>query len=797
MTDGEVQQKKPSRQRSSRRQFKRSLVKLKRFSQRKIPQLFIKPFTGPKPLYRRPLFWLGLGIGGSAIAGGVVWWSIEQTLPKSTKEVLTYVRPGTLTLKAADGAIIYQSGAATREQLKIWQIPEPLIHAFIATEDRRFYQHEGVDYQGVLRAVVSNFQARGVVEGGSTLTQQLARIVFLDQQRSIWRKLKEVRVAQKIEQQLDKNQILERYLNLVYLGEGAYGIADASWVYFSKPVDQLTLPEMAMLAGIPPAPNEYSPFVNQKAALQRRNIVLQNMQDAGYITAKEAKEAIASPLTTKRSNPKRLDREAAYFTEYIQKELPKYVSAKDLQSGLTVETTLNLEWQKIAEQTIKDTITENGRGSHFKQAAMVTVDPRNGQIKAMVGGKDFFNNQFNRVTQAQRQPGSTFKAFVYTTAIAAGFTPYRGYLDSPYVVDGYKPKNFSEKYLGWLSMRDALINSVNIVAVKVLVEVGWEPTINLAHKMGIESELKPIYSLALGGSEVNLLELTSAYGTFATQGLHIKPHGIRRIFNRQGKLIYQEQFKPERALDEETSAIMTWMLRAVVNEGTGRSAQLDRPVAGKTGTSDEARDLWFIGYIPQLVTGVWLGNDDNEPTWGASSTAAYTWHEFMYKAVKGMRTEQFPPRPDALEDRKPQIKAQPIRPRNIYSGPIESTKDKDDENSAPRGRRYREADANDDSPRPRQRSRQRRRVQANDEEEGQPRNYRRNVDREDSGSERPAPRRRSTRSREQSEASAPRQRSARRQSAPVETGDAPQSQEAPLIRPPAPYAAKKESSSGE
>ena len=668
-----------------RQKLMRSLNHLKDKSR----QAVIGTFTGSKPLYRNYKFWLGVGVGGGAIALGGVWISVERGLP-DVNDVVTYVRDGTITIKAADGTILQQQGEATHEKLKIEQIPKPLIQAFIAAEDRRFYQHHGVDYQGIGRAFVSNLMARNVVEGGSTLTQQLARIVFLDQQRSFWRKLREFRLAQKIEDKLTKEQILERYLNLVYLGSGAYGIADASWVYYSKPLDQLTLPEMAMLASMAPAPSVYSPFVNEKVAKDHRNLVLQRMRDSGFITPQQAQEAIATPLTTKRSAPKRLTREAPYFTDYIQQQIPKYVSPDLIdRGGLTIETTLNPNWQQIAEEAIKKTIEENSKGQNFDQAAMVAVDPKTGQIKAMVGGKDFYQNQFNRVTQAQRQPGSTFKMFVYSTAIAAGFTPFRGYEDAPYTVDGYTPKNFSESYQGWLNMRDALTNSINVIAVKIMMDVGYQPVIDTARKMGIESPLKPTPSLALGNSEVNLLELTSAYGTLANKGMHIKAHGITRILGRDGNIIYEGKFKPQRALQEDTTAITTWMLRNVVNNGTGGAAQLnDRPVAGKTGTSDEARDLWFIGYIPQLVTGVWLGNDNDDPTWGSSSTAAETWNKFMAKAVEGMPKEEFPKRPDELEGRKPQIKVQPIKAKNVLYGRVNS--DDSDDSPRPRRRRYQE-----------------------------------------------------------------------------------------------------------
>jgi penicillin-binding protein 1A len=668
--------------------------------------------VGDKPLYRHIWFWAGLGVGGGVVALIYGISSIDRTLPDKA-ELNAVIREQTLTIKAANGTILQQQGEATREQLKLEQIPDNLEKAFIASEDRRFQQHNGVDPQGIVRAVLNNLRSQNVIEGGSTITQQLARILFLKQERTIWRKLKEVRLAQKMEQELTKNQILERYLNLVYLGGGAYGVADAAWVYFSKSPDQLSLAEMATIAGLAPAPSSYSPDKNPVAAKQRRNLVLQRMQEDGVITAAQRQAAAQEPLTLKSSMPKRLQVESPYFTSYIQKELPKYVSADVLtDGGLVVETTLNQDWQKVAEEAVAKTLRNQGRWENFKQGAMVAIDPRSGEIQAMVGGKDFGKNQFNRVTQAQRQPGSTFKGFVYATAIATGKNPYDSYLDAPYVVDDYEPKNYGETFRGWMSMRDALTRSINIIAVKVLIDVGFEPTIKLARDMGIKSELKPTYSLALGSNEVNLLELTSAYGSFATQGLHTEVHGIRRILNRQGKVIWSSNFKSKRTLDADSAAIMTWMLRNVVQAGTGGPAQLnDRPVAGKTGTSDEARDLWFIGYIPQLVTGVWLGNDDNRPTYGSSGSAAYTWHEFMEKAVEGMPVEKFPERPK-LEGRKGTIKAQRIKPGRVVNRPLssdESEKVSSDDSGSSRRRRSRRRysqeaqQSNDDTPRRRRR----------------------------------------------------------------------------------------------
>ncbi|AFY85094.1 transglycosylase domain-containing protein [Oscillatoria acuminata] len=635
-----------------------------------LKRLWFNP--GGKPLYRRRIFWVGLGVVAVSSSAGTltwVWWRIDRSLP-DVSEVFTFVRDGTLTITTEDGTILQQIGPATRDKLRMQDIPEPLVEAFIASEDSRFYKHGGVDYQGVLRASVANILAREVVEGGSTITQQLARMVFLTQEQTAVRKIREAFLARKIEKNMRKQQILERYLNYVYLGSGAYGIADAAWVYFSKSVDELTLSEMAMIAGLPPAPSVYSPLVNPQNARTRRNIVLQRMTELGYITPEEATTAREQTLEVQASSPKRLKVEAPYFTSYIQKELPKLVSKEALEmGGLTVETTIDLEWQKIAEKVVKEAAELDGPAQGFDQAALVAIAPDTGEIKVMVGGRSFEESEFNRVTQAQRQPGSTFKGFVYAAAIAAGWSPYDGYEDANFRVDGYKPRNYGGKYRGWVSIADALTNSINVVAVKVLIDIGFEPTIELAKNMGIKSKLDPIYSLALGGSEVNLLELTSAYGTIAAEGNYHEPHGITRIIDRRGDTIYQGKSQPKQALDKETSAIVTWMLEPVVQYGTGSAAQLsNRPVAGKTGTSDEARDLWFIGYIPQLVTGVWLGNDDSYPTWGSSSTAAFTWRQFMEQIVEGMPVEEFPEIPERLDGRQEFIKTKPVTPNSIFYG---------------------------------------------------------------------------------------------------------------------------------
>lgn len=620
----------------------------------------------PKQKNRGGLF-IALGIltgfGAGAAVLGTVWYKLEISLPQSVEAVSTYAHPNTVTIVASDGTIIKQLGNNSYDQIKINQVPQHLKEAFIASEDQRFYNHNGVDGNGVLRAILSNLQAKDVVEGGSTITQQLARMVFLDSNRNLWRKMKEARIAQLIEANFTKDEILERYLNLIYLGSGSYGVADAAMTYFGKSVKDLNIQECATLAAMTPAPSLTSPFEDLKSATERRNRVIQRMQTEGYITAEEAQKALASPLITNRQPLKRFNRPVPYFDEYVEKQLKEIVPPDVLaQGGIKVQTSINLKWQKMAEEKLSKLVANSGRWQRFSQASFVMIDPRNGQIKVMVGGKDYQDNQFNRVTQAKRQPGSTFKMFVYATALYAGFSPYRAYADTPFTVAGYKPENFGDGYSGGLmTIKEALRKSVNVVAVQTLLDVGWDPIIEVAHKMGIQSELKPTYSLALGSSEVTLLELASAYGTLANNGLHIPPHGIDTIWDRTGKVIYSADTKGERSIDKDTASIMTWMLRDVVTMGTGRNAQIGRPVAGKTGTSDKARDLWFVGYIPQMVAGVWLGNDDNSPTYGMSSTAALLWGQIMRDVVQKMPVKDFSAPPKQLEGRKAGIKVKPLR----------------------------------------------------------------------------------------------------------------------------------------
>ena len=634
--------------------------------------------ASPQPKKRLVLGWPGVWAGGLLLVSGGTWLGIESSLPNTQNlPYTTSIASETLMLKSADNVVFFQSGPATRHPLTIQQIPQKLQEAFLSTEDRRFYQHGGIDPQGIGRAIISNILTRDIAEGGSTLTQQLARISYLSQEQSIWRKLREARLAQKIEAELSKPEILERYLNQVYLGSGAYGVGDAARVYFSKPPHELSLAQMATLAGLPAAPSLYSPFVNAETAKKRRDVVLSRMVRAGYITQAEANVAQQANLELNPSPPPILEDKAPYFSSYVRRQLTQVLSAEQLKAGgLTVETTLNYKWQNIAAQAVQDTVYYDGYAQGFDQGALVSIDPRNGEIKTMVGGTNFQDSQFNRVTQAHRQPGSTFKAFVYAAAIASGLSPYESYLDQPFAVDGYKPKNYSRQYRGWVSMDTALTHSLNIPAVRAIIDVGFQPTLSLAHNMGIQSKLNPYYSTALGGNEVTLLELTSGYGTIAAQGVYATPRSIRKVIDRNGEVLYESKVTKKQALDPTSAAIMTWMLRQVIEGGTGTAARLNQPAAGKTGTSEDSRDLWFVGFVPQLVTGVWLGNDDNYKTYGNSSTAASTWRQLMSQVVQDLPAQDFPKLP-ALEGRKGSIKAKPVRPASMYNIEVEESREQE------------------------------------------------------------------------------------------------------------------------
>ena len=582
----------------------------------------------------------GVAFGQAALIAG-----FDQLLPDA-RGISAFNRPGTLTILSADGQVVQKIGPVTREKLTTGSTPPLVERAFIAAEDRRFYQHNGIDPVGIGRAMVRNIRRHSVEEGASTITQQLARTVFLSQDRTVVRKLAELALAGKLERQLSKQQILTEYLNVVYLGSSAYGVADAAWIYFSKTPDQLTLSEAALIAGLPPAPSVYSPLVNPDLALERRTVVLRRMAESGFISAAEQAQANATPLELKPAEPKYFLSQAPYFTSWVQQQLPKVLSKEQLEvGGLTVKSSLNLAWQAQAQKAI-DTYAPGEM-----EGALVAMEPGTGLVRAMVGGKDFAKSQFNRAVDALRSPGSTFKLFVYLTALKEGMRPERIVVDTPRCFAGYCPRNFGNRYLGTITLVGAMQNSLNTVAVGLLQQLGFDKVIETAKSLGVglTRELGHFYPLAIGAYEQTLLDMTTAYAAINNSGIYVKATPFEEILGPNGELLWSRRVdgdRGRRAVDSDIANTMLWMLQQVVTNGTGGGAALpNRPVAGKTGTSEGGRDLWFIGSIPQLTTGVWLGYDSNKPTKDTSVVATYAWRAFMEPITKTLPVRQFPPRP--------------------------------------------------------------------------------------------------------------------------------------------------------
>ena len=582
---------------------------------------------------------------GAALSMRALTELVDATLPDA-RGIASFNRPGTITLLSTNGKVIQKLGPATREKVKPGAMPPTVAEAFIAAEDRRFYQHDGVDGWGIARAIVTNVRQGAVREGASTITQQLARTVFLSQDRTITRKLKEAALAMKLERQLSKQQILEQYLNYVYLGSGAYGVADAAWIYFSKTPEQLTVPEAAMIAGLPPAPSIYSPLVNPDLAKEQRSIVLDRMAQAGFISASEAERGRNSPLGLKPATPKYFNSSAPYFTTWIAQELPKFLTPEQLEvGGVKVRTSLNLDWQKKAQQVIRANAPFDTEG------AMVSIDPGNGLVRVMVGGKDFSKSQFNRTILALRSPGSTFKLFPYAAAIDRGMKPETKVFDAKRCWNGYCPKNFGNKYYGNISLADALKNSLNTVAVQLQDIVGFDAVIEVANNfnIGTDRPLGKYYPMAIGAYEQTILDMTAAYAGMANRGVFFTPSPFEEIRGPKNELLWSRRLsdnRGKRAIDSDVADTMNWMLQRVVTGGTGIAAKLDdRQVAGKTGTSENTRDLWFIGSIPQLTTGVWFGYDDDRATKSTSGEAAWAWKQFMLQIKDEIPVRNFPDKP--------------------------------------------------------------------------------------------------------------------------------------------------------
>lgn len=508
-----------------------------------------------------------------------------------------------------------------------------LIDAIIANEDTRFYQHRGIDPIGIARALVVNITSGDIAEGGSTITQQLARGMFLNQDRTLLRKIREAILAIKLDVRFSKEEILHAYLNQIYLGEGAYGVEAASQAYFGKSADDLDLSESAMIAGLAKGPIYYSPYNNIERAKERRDTVINGMYLQGYIT--EAMKADATQEILKIKSKRERSVKASYFLDYVAKELVDlYGEEKVYTGGLKIYTTLDMRLQKIAEQTLKE-----------YQGAVVAINPSNGYIHAMVGGNNYSESQLNRVTDEYRQPGSAFKPIVYATAINKGMKTNTVMVDEPINIAGYKPQNYDNKYRGAMTLKKALRWSVNTVAVKVGQQAGMHDVIQLANNLGLSTITKADEHLAtvLGGvsAGVNLLDLSTAYTAFANGGILSKPIAVLEVRNEHDQVLDTFTTQQSAVLSPETAYIMTDMLMGTIYNGTASGANIGREAAGKTGTTDNYETAWFIGYIPDLLVGIYVGNDNRVPTDLSGTQVAEMWGEFMKQAISNKQKKDF------------------------------------------------------------------------------------------------------------------------------------------------------------
>ena len=579
--------------------------------------------------------------------GTVFYLFITLNIP-DISSLASYSPPATTIILDRNGKQIDRIFTQNRFVVPIDTMPKNLPLAFVSAEDARFFQHQGVDAWSILRALVHNLRRGGRGQGGSTITQQVARSLLLSPEKTYTRKVKEAILAYRIDKVLTKKEILHIYLNQIYFGEGAYGVDAAARVYFGKKAEKLNLSEIAILAGLPQAPSRYSPFKHFELTKKRQAYVLNRMAEEGYITPTMARKAYSHPLLW--GAPIESDEDARYFVQYVRNYVQKKYGKDMLFSGgLTIETTLDRNLQKSATAAIrrgvaKWAVRRSKQSSKLPQAALVAMDNSSGKVRALVGGTNFHKSQFNRATQAKRQPGSVFKPFVYAAALQNNFTPASLLEDEPLILPGsrsgssWQPKNFSGQFYGPTTLKTALIYSRNIVSVKLMQDIGIEPVQKLAKQMGITSKLHKNLSLALGASEVSLLELTGAYTTFANLGLRTQPVFITKITDRNGKILEKWTAKTDRVLDKETAYQMTHLMQGVIEEGTGKNAWgLSQQSAGKTGTTDKYRDAWFIGYTPDMVCGVWMGFD-RKRSLGRNETGglacAPIWLDFMKKTPK-------------------------------------------------------------------------------------------------------------------------------------------------------------------
>jgi penicillin-binding protein 1A len=589
------------------------------------------------------------------IAGTIVYYSFTMDLPGI--DALKDYRPSISSRVYDDkNQLIDEFFLEDRKLIRIIEVPKVVIQAFVAAEDSRFFEHRGLDLHSIFRAVFKNIEAGHIIQGGSTITQQVAKMMYLSPEKKYTRKLKEAILAYKIDKYLNKNEILNLYLNQIYLGHGTYGIESASLGYFGKSARELKLHEAALLAGLPKAPTNYSPFLHFEKAKERQLYVLTRMMEDGYISKEEMEKASATPLKLRPITPK--DKVAAYFVENVRRYVQEKYGADVLyKEGLSIYTTLDLNAQKYASEAVQRGLKEleerNKYPAGLVQGALYCMDVKTGAIRAMVGGRDFNKSEFNRATQSRRQPGSAFKPLIYTAAFDKGLTPATVIVDSPIAIEDvsqeggfWRPKNFDDKFMGPITVRTALVLSRNVVTIKILQEIGVDYAVSYATNMGITSPLVRTLSLALGVSGVTLQELVQAYGVLANEGKKVTPYFIKKIVDRTGNVFEETKIQSEQVIDPRIAFVSTYVMQDVVLSGTGtRVRSIGRPVAAKTGTTNDTRDAWFIGMTPSLIAGVWVGFDQ-EASLGSQEVggraAAPIWLYFMEKALQDTPVESFP-----------------------------------------------------------------------------------------------------------------------------------------------------------
>ncbi len=605
-----------------------------RASNRRKPARRARPRRGFFGFIRSTIYWglvlcLWAGIG---LAGLVAYYG--SRMPSASTWSIPE-RPPNVKINDLDGSLIANRGTTGGEAVALGDMSPYIPEAIIAIEDRRFYSHFGFDPIGLARAVVTNVVTGHAVQGGSTLTQQLAKNLFLSPDRTLERKVQEVLLALWLEHKYTKDQILTMYLNRVYFGSNAYGVEAASRRYFNKSAKDVNLGEAAMLAGLVKAPSRLSPARDPAAAEARAQLVLQAMHDQGFISESDIKTAMAQPPTRSKSYWSGAEN---YVADMVMDQLPKLIGG-DVKEDLIVDTTLDMSLEEKAEKALSDMLEREGKKLNASQASLVSVDAT-GAIRALVGGRDYAQSQFNRAVTAKRQPGSAFKPFVYTAALEMGLTPNSIRNDMPVKIGNWAPENYEQRYSGPVTLATAVAKSLNTVAAQLVAEVGPDQVIKVARRLGIESDLQANASIALGTSEVSLLELTSAYATFMNGGYKVAPHVITKVTTASGKVLYQANTdNPERVLNPDIVTNMNAMMAGVIANGTGKAARIPGwQAAGKSGTTQSFRDALFVGFTSHLTTGVWFGNDDGKSMRKVTGGGlpAKAWKEFMVAAHKGI-----------------------------------------------------------------------------------------------------------------------------------------------------------------